>query len=174
MITRISINNFKKLEDISFSVAQSVVVIGPNNSGKSTIFQALCLWEIGVTNFISAHKKGDLNRNGAVTLNRRDLLNSPISDARFLWRNRSVTKKNESGHTEHVKLQVELEGEESGGKWNCLAEFEFSNAESFTCRIVRGVEEISKLYDMDKGIHFGFLQPMSGISTDEDKLTQGS
>ncbi|MBL0287462.1 MAG: AAA family ATPase [Bacteroidetes bacterium] len=67
MITKITINNFKKLENISFPLSQSVVIIGPNNSGKSTIFQALCLWEIGVVNFIQSNKLKKLNKNGAVT-----------------------------------------------------------------------------------------------------------
>lgn len=174
MITKVTINNFKKLEKISFPLSQSVVVIGPNNSGKSTIFQALCLWEIGVTNFIQAHQKKDLGRNGSVTINRKDLLNSPIADARFLWRNRKVTEKNEQGQTKHVKLHVELQGEELGKNWVCKAEFEFSNAESFQCRIISGSKEITQLYNSGAGIHFGFLQPMSGISTNEDKLTQGS
>jgi len=61
MITQIKIKNFKKLDTISFGLSQSVVLIGPNNSGKSTIFQALCLWEIGIKNYIAAYKKGDLN-----------------------------------------------------------------------------------------------------------------
>ena len=39
---------------------------------------------------------------------------------------------------------------------------------------MEGLEDLKKLYDIDKGIHFGFLQPMSGISTSEDKLTTGS
>jgi ABC-type cobalamin/Fe3+-siderophores transport system ATPase subunit len=173
MITRVTINNFKKLEKISFPLSQSVVVIGPNNSGKSTIFQALCLWEIGVTNFIQASQRKDL-KNDRVTINRKDLLNSPIADARFLWRNRKVTEKNGQGHTKHVKLQVELEGEEQGKSWLCKAEFEFSNTESFSCRLVSGSDEIIQLYNSGEGIHFGFLQPMSGISTNEDKLTQGS
>ena len=87
MIINVKIKNFKKLETISFPLSQSVVIIGPNNSGKSTIFQALCLWEIGVKNFISAYQRRDLNNKGAVSINRRDLLNSPIADARFLWKN---------------------------------------------------------------------------------------
>lgn len=173
MITQVTINNFKKLERISFPLSQSVVVIGPNNSGKSTIFQALCLWEIGVTNFIQASQKKDL-LNDRVTINRKDLLNSPIADARLLWRNKKVTEKNEEGHTKHIKLQVELEGEYQGKKWSCKTEFEFSNTESFSCRVVSGTKEIKQLYNSDAGIHFGFLQPMSGISTNEDKLTQGS
>lgn len=83
MVTRITISNFKKLESISFPLSQSVVVIGPNNSGKSTIFQALCLWEIGVVNYLQAKQKGDLNRKDSITINRKDLVNSPIADARF-------------------------------------------------------------------------------------------
>jgi AAA15 family ATPase/GTPase len=174
MITKVTINNFKKLEQISFPLAQSVVIIGPNNAGKSTIFQALCMWEIGVTNYIQSYQKKDLNKSGAATINRRDLLNSPISDARYLWRNRKVTAKNDQGHTKHVKLQVELQGEDEGKNWAAKAEFEFSNAESFICRLLTGTKELIELYNSGKGIHFGFLQPMSGISTNEDKLTQGS
>jgi len=174
MITKVTINNFKKLEEISFPLSQSVVIIGPNNSGKSAVFQALCLWEIGVTRYIQALQKGDLNRSGAATINRQDLLNSPIADAKFLWRNRKVTEKNEQGHAELVRLEVELQGEEEGKNWICKAAFEFLNAESFSCRIVSGADEIAHLYNSGKGIHFGFLQPMSGISTSEDKLTQGS
>lgn len=57
MLTSIRIENFKKLENITFPLASSVVIIGPNNSGKSTIFQALCLWEIGVKSFITSYQK---------------------------------------------------------------------------------------------------------------------
>lgn len=175
MLTNIKIENFKKLECISFPLSSSVVIIGPNNSGKSTIFQALCLWEIGVKNFIAAYQKNDLNRQGAVTINRKDLLNSPISDARFLWKGKKVTKRNPHGSGQkHIPLSVELKGNNDGINWTCKVEFTFTNAESFTCRVVSGLQEIILLYNNNKGIHFGFLQPMSGLSTSEDKLTQGS
>lgn len=174
MITNVTIKNFKKLETITFPLSQSVVIIGPNNSGKSTIFQALCLWEIGVKNYISSYLRRDLNTKGAVSINRRDLVNSPIADSRFLWKNRKVTFRHASGHTRHVVLEVELAGHSDGSDWRSKVEFEFSNAESFSCRVVSGVQELINLYENNKGIHFGFLQPMSGISTSEDKLTQGS
>jgi ABC-type cobalamin/Fe3+-siderophores transport system ATPase subunit len=174
MIKKVTINNFKKLENISFSVSQSVVIIGPNNSGKSTIFQALCLWEIGVINYLASSKKNDLDRNGFVVINRRDLINSPINDARFLWRNKKVTEYTEKTKTQHVNLEIELEGISNGIGWTCKAEFNFANTESFTCRIVSGLKEMKQLYENDMGVHFGFLQPMSGISTLEDKLQQGA
>ena len=174
MITNISITNFKKLENIEFTTSQSVVIIGPNNSGKTTVFQALCLWEIGVTNYIAAHKKNDLNRQGFIVINRKDLLNSPISDARFLWRDKKVTEKTKERPVSHIRLIVELSGDTNGKKWKCKTEFVFSNAESFSCRVTSGLQEMIDLYENNNGIHFCFLQPMSGISTTEDKLTQGS
>lgn len=173
MITNIKIENFKKLESISFPLASSVVLIGPNNSGKSTVFQALCLWEIGVKNYIAAKKTGKLNKNKRVTLNRKDLLNSPIEDARFLWTKKRTSQKNGEAPAQII-LSVELEGETKGNKWKCCAEFYYYNAESFSCGIKTGLKAIEELYDSDDGIHFGFLQPMSGVSVSEDKLMQGS
>ncbi len=174
MITRIAIQNFKKLEAVSFSLSQSVVLIGPNNAGKSTIFQALCLWEIGVVNFVQAHQKNDLNRQGAATINRKDLLNTPIADARFLWRSKKVTENKKGGGVEHVRLTVELTGEQDGKDWNCKTEFTFANAESISCKIVSGLKQYSQLIDQNKAVHFGFLQPMSGLATEEDLLTPGA
>ena len=174
MITKVSIQNFKKLELVEFPLSQSVVLIGPNNAGKSTIFQALCLWEIGVSNFIQARQKGTLKKNDYVTINRKDLVNSPIADARFLWRNKQVMEKNAKGGTDHIRLSVELSGENDGANWSSKAEFIWSNTESISCRVVSDLEPLIELYRQGKGVHFGFLQPMSGLATEEDLLTPGA
>ncbi len=175
MITNIKIENFKKIDNISFPLTSSVVIIGPNNSGKSTIFQALCLWEIGVKSYITAYQKKTLNKNGNITINRQDLLNSPISDARFLWKDRLVSQKTKMGKgVNQIPLSIELRGENVGKHWTCKTEFLFYNTESFSCKVTSGLEDIIDLYDNDNGIHFGFLQPMSGISSVEDKLYRGA
>lgn len=174
MLTNVLIQNFKKLEDIEFPLSQSVVLIGPNNSGKSTIFQALCLWEIGIASFTQASRKNDLNRQGAITINRKDLLNSPIADARYLWHNKAVTNKKAGGGVEHVRLSVELTGEDDGEDWACKADFTFSNAESIACKVVSGYKKYAELVERGKGVRFGFLQPMSGLATEEDLLTSGA
>lgn len=173
MITRVTINNFKKLENISFELSESVVIIGPNNSGKSTIFHALCLWEIGVRHYVAAYQKKELDVNGCVTINRKDLVNSPISDASFLWSNKQVTNSNESD-AKQVKLSITLEGNTNGKSWLCDTAFTCANAESIACSVIKGYNDVEELYNNDTGIHFGFLQPMSGLATVEDKLTTGS
>lgn len=174
MITNIKIENFKKLNNISFPVSSSVVLAGPNNSGKSALFQALCLWETGVRNYIAAGEQGKLNKNKRVTLNRKDLLNSPVSDARFLWTGRKTHLTSKGKTPQNIILSVELTGTDNGKTWQCKSSFYYYNAESFSCEIKTGLAEVTELYRQGNGIRFGFLQPMSGISTSEDKLTQGS
>lgn len=44
MLKSIRLKNFKLHEDTSIEAAPITVFIGPNNSGKSSIFQALLLW----------------------------------------------------------------------------------------------------------------------------------
>lgn len=116
-----------------------------------------------------------MNKNGNVTINRQDLLNSPITDARFLWRDRRVSQSKTQGKgTNPIPLVVELYGEEMGEIWSCKVEFLFYNTESFSCKITSGLQDLIDLYDNDKGVNFGFLQPMSGISSIEDKLYRGA
>lgn len=44
MLTRIQIRNFKRFTLVDVELGKSVVLIGPNNSGKTTTLQALALW----------------------------------------------------------------------------------------------------------------------------------
>ncbi len=175
MLTHIEISNFKRLEHVSFDLSPSVVLVGPNNSGKSTVFQALCLWEIGVKEYVKAYLKGEsIDPGYGVTINRKDLLNSPVSDASFLWTNRTVACwENEEPY--EISVFIELRGEDEGKTWVCSTDFYCMNSESIMCSIRRsGLEDMVRLYESGRGVHFGFLQPMSGISTVEYKFYRGT
>jgi len=173
MVSKITINNFKKLEEISFQFSDAVVIIGPNNAGKTTIFQALCLWEIGVMSYLEAESRKSFNNNKAVTINRKNLLNSPIANIESLWKDKKTTISS-NGKVEHIRLEVEIQGENKGKEWICKTEFYYYNEESFSCKIVSGLAEIKDIFEKQGGVHFGFLQPIAGLSSSEDKLTQGS
>ena len=47
MIRRVRLANFKRFRDQSFDLDDSVVLAGPNNSGKSTLMQAIAWWRGG-------------------------------------------------------------------------------------------------------------------------------
>lgn len=44
MITRLSVRNFKLFDEIDLELGDRVVLIGPNNAGKTSALQALGLW----------------------------------------------------------------------------------------------------------------------------------
>ena len=175
MLTHIEISNFKRLEHVSFDLTQSTVLVGPNNSGKSTIFQALCLWEIGVKEYVKAYLKGEsIDPGYGVTINRKDLLNSPVSDASFLWTNRTVGGW-ENQELYEISVFIKLRGEDEGKTWVCSTDFYCMNSESIMCILRRsGLEDMVRLYGSGRGVYFGFLQPMSGISTVEYKFYRGT
>lgn len=59
MIKNIKIKNFKSIEDLSIECSESFnLVIGENNIGKTTIFEAIHLWKICFDSCIKKDKKG--------------------------------------------------------------------------------------------------------------------
>ena len=86
MLTRLRARNFKRFDSLDIELGQSVVLIGPNNSGKTSALQALALWEIGLRRWNELRKgKSVREKRPGVTVNRRDLVSVPVPDANLLW-----------------------------------------------------------------------------------------
>lgn len=52
------VKNFKKIRNQTFEFKDFDLLIGQNNSGKSTILQALAIWQFCVDEFHRANRKG--------------------------------------------------------------------------------------------------------------------
>ena len=176
MLTQIRIRNFKKLEDVSFELGKSVVLIGPNNSGKTTALQALALWDIGLRRW--NEKRGSKispEERPGVTINRRDLIAIPIPDANLLWRDlhvRSIAGRGTGQQkTQNIRIDIVVDGVTDGRSWSCGLEFDYANDESFYCRPLRISDD-----DPPKRMlvppeaartKVAFLPPMSGLADRE-------
>ena len=87
MLTRLAVRNFKLFEEIELDLGQQVVLIGPNNAGKTTALQALALWDVGLKRWLEKRGAGDIpSKRPGVTVNRRDLIALPVPTAKLLWR----------------------------------------------------------------------------------------
>ena len=52
MIRKVILRNFKRFEEVTFDIPGHVVLAGPNNTGKTTVLQAIASWSLaGVTAF---------------------------------------------------------------------------------------------------------------------------
>lgn len=67
MINKVVVKNFKKFEHIEFELPDHLVIAGSNNSGKTTLLQAIAAWsEIA---FQWSNNSSDLAREEECTAN---------------------------------------------------------------------------------------------------------
>jgi ABC-type branched-subunit amino acid transport system ATPase component len=118
MLTRLHVRNFKCLDDVDIELGQSVVFIGPNNSGKTVALQALALWDVGRRKWQERRRGQKVpEQRPGVTINRRDLLAIPVPHANLLWRDlhvRDVQRVGGEQKTRGVLIEVTVEGVTDG------------------------------------------------------------
>lgn len=181
MLTRMQIKNFKRFDDIDVELGQTVVFIGPNNSGKSTALQALTLWETGLKKWQEKRGKSSPEKRPGVTINRKDLIAVPIPEARLVWRNlhvRDVNRIDNKQITKNIRIEITVSGITNGKKWDCGLEFDYANEESFYCRPLSLGEDKSSprmpIPDEIGDIRVALLPPMSGLAANENRLDHGT
>jgi energy-coupling factor transporter ATP-binding protein EcfA2 len=179
MLTRLAIKNFKNLESADIELGDAVVFIGPNNCGKTSALQALCLWQIGVSKWLERRGDGDVpKKRPGITLNRTELVALPVPAANLLWRDlhtRSRETTSEGPKTKNVFIEIIVEGITNGKTWKCGLEFDYANEESFYCRpLAVGPEERLPVPIEAGSVKVAFLPPMSGLTSEEDRLERGA
>ncbi len=182
MLTKLTVRNFKRFDDVEIELGNPVVFIGPNNSGKTSAMQALALWDVGVKRWNEKRKgKSGPEKRPGVTINRRDLIALPVPESNLLWRElhvRDVRRVQGKPQTSNVRIDVVVEGVTKGRQWTCGLEFDYANDESFYCRPLRltpqkNPERMAVPHET-QSVQIGFLPPMSGLAATETRLDQGA
>lgn len=185
MLNKLTITNFKRFERVAIDLANPVVFIGPNNSGKTTALQSIALWDAGLRLWLAKHgerlRKGeDLGKRPGVTVNRGDLAALPVPSAQLLWYQQHV-RRGKTGPkgkgTENIRIGLEVEGTTGLNSWTCGIECDYANDESFYCRPLghaQGQSQPIPVEIMGNLPTVAFLPPMGGIASHEDLLQKGS
>ncbi|MCX8057019.1 MAG: ATP-binding protein [Ignavibacteria bacterium] len=175
MLKKLSVENFKKL-NFEIELDEVVAFVGPNNSGKSSALQAIALWYLALQKWIEKRetKQSKAKQRTGVAINRKDLINLPVPSTKLLWKNLQVQKKKDDGNgQDKVFIKIKCEGELFNKTWSLGFEFYYANEESLYARLIETDSEKIEL-DLLKNYRVGFLPPMSGLATEEDKLEAGS
>ncbi len=180
MLTSLTIRNFKRFESARIELANAVVFVGPNNSGKTTALQALVLWETALRTWGAKRSgKASPEKRPGVAINRRDLVAVPVPAANLLWNSlhtRTSERANGKSRTQNVRIDVIVEGIGPNGGWTCGFEFDYQNEEAFVCRPVRldGYEDVavkdarfSEVPADAEKVNVAYLPPMSGLADRE-------
>lgn len=178
MITSIQIKNFKKINvDIHLQVCDNVVVVGPNNSGKTSFLQAIYLWYWGLNKYFSNSKNNLKNKKrSGVAINRKDLYALPVPSLKELWNNlkvRDIADNNRK--TQNIKIQIRIKGFDAlnNQEWDVPLDFDYSNSE--ICYVKPSSSDVN-IKDIELALlqKVTYLPPMSGLDTDEYLLQLGT
>ncbi|MBI2865314.1 MAG: AAA family ATPase [Chloroflexi bacterium] len=176
MLTRLRVRNFKRMAEADFELGKTVVLIGPNNSGKTTALQALALWNIGLKRWIEKRQgRSSPERRPGVTINRNDLISIPVPDVNLLWRDlhvRSISGRAEGKQrTQNIRVGITVDGITNDKIWSCGLEFDYANEESLYCRPLRLTDDDQPqrmpIPAEASGVQVSYLPPMSGLADRE-------
>lgn len=85
MITRLTLKNFKSVGEETYDLTQFDLLVGRNNSGKSTILQALAIWQFCVDEFHRTKRRGSTGIQ-VVLPNFTPL---PLPEFNLLWKDKT-------------------------------------------------------------------------------------
>ncbi len=181
MVSKIQIKNFRQIKDQTVYLDQAVVVVGPNNGGKTTLLQAISLFAIAIRAWGTerVHKKSKAQKRTGVAINLEDVLNIPISEFKELWTDLIVREGsfNEEGKpiAKNIRIEIHAEGFTNNNPWKTGFEFDYGRDTLMYVRLT--TDENGELYDFPEILleeKIGYLPSVAGLKPIEDKLEIGS
>jgi predicted ATPase len=182
VITKVRLEYFKRFRGEAFELDDHVVLAGPNNSGKSTLLQALAVWGLVLQRWRAARGTEDSRatvRTG-IPLSRKDFTAIPLRDMSLLWADRSTAYRKED-QTEARKpgypkvLAVAVEGTDDGGAvWQATASIRYNSREQAYIRMTNAQgDSLTELPQHLEGMQVVHVPPFSGIGAEETRYDRG-
>ena len=182
MLTKLTVRNFKRFEEVEIELGSPVVFVGPNNSGKTTALQALTMWDTGLKRWLGrgSERQARAQRSSA-TANRLDFLAVPTPNARAFWRDLRVRNGAPTGDRQrdgNIRIDLIVEGETNGETWTCGLEFDYANEESLYCRPLRAANgDRSGRMEIPAAavdVRVAYIPSISGLIALEPRLDRGA
>jgi predicted ATPase len=108
MIHKLTLRNFKSISEQSYQFTDFDLLVGRNNSGKSTVLQALAIWQFCVDEFHRAKRGGSTG----IQIVLPNFTALPVPEFNLLWKDRTdrfYPKENGSKKQKFILIEILLE-----------------------------------------------------------------
>jgi AAA domain, putative AbiEii toxin, Type IV TA system len=153
MISKVVIRRFKRFKKVTFDLPGHIVFAGPNNTGKTTVLQAIAAWGLAFNRW---KQLNDFRRHGLgykkAPLARQTFSAVPLRAFDLLW--------NERSYNGPIEVEITTLGGPSIGM-----EFISDSTEQIYVRPQRSADHDALV--RDDVFETIYVPPMTGLSTDE-------
>ncbi len=168
MITELVLKNFKSISNQTYKFSDFDLLVGRNNSGKSTILQAMAIWQYCIDEF---HRMKRTGKSGAqIVLPNFTAL--PLPEFNLLWHNKVDRKyQNGSKSQEYILIDIILKySKEDGSIGEFGISLRYQTPQSIYAIPINGWAEFKKLDASHELPHIVYVPPFSGLDPFEKWL----
>lgn len=176
MIKQVRVEYFKQFKQQVCDLDRGVVLAGPNNSGKSTLMQAIVVWDLAFRKWSERHSPRATERYG-IPVTRSEFTAVPLRDIKHLWTNASAHLKkadvDDGGAPgQPRRLFVELSGSfpaeaADGEDWALGFELKYQSSEQVYVR--PSIQDAGMLERIRSATAIVHVPPFSGIGVNEPR-----
>jgi len=178
MITRLTLKNFKSVKEQVYDFTQFDLLVGGNNSGKSTILQALAIWQFCVDAFHLTKRSGSTG----IQLVLPNFTALPLPEFNLLWKDRTdriwprIDGKRQK--QEYILIEITIEWQEKGGEtYSFGVEMRYHSAQTIYAIPAKEEGGWIKFKELDeKGVlpRIAYVPPFSGLEPVEKWMDKGN
>lgn len=170
MIKRVKVCYFKRFEEETFELRENIILAGPNNSGKTTLLQAIAVWNLAMQKWLAKRSASKVKLRTGVVITRKDFTAIPLREMNLLWTNTSTAlKKDELKAGQKLGtprvMTITLEGETGDNKWELTFEFSYRGEEMISAK--PSLKHIEDNLESVKDLKIVHIPPFSGIGAEE-------
>lgn len=168
MITKLTLRNFKRFREWSFSFTNFDLLVGWNNSGKSTILQALAIWQFCIDEFRRAKRRG---KSGIQTI-LPNFTALPVPEFNLLWTekvDRKYPVEEGKKRQEYILIEINVMWRASDGKDKKFGvKLRYSSPQTVYAIPTEGWE-VFRQYERDGSLPvIAYVPPFSGLEPIEE------
>lgn len=152
MIRRVTLKRFKRFNEVTFDLPGHIVLAGPNNTGKTTLLQAIAAWDLALTHW---KKRNDYQKHGGAfakaPIARQAFSVVPLRSFDLLWNLR----------TYRDPIEIEIESDQG---WTIAMELIADTTEQV---FVRPKQNGDSAKIREASLKPVYVPPMTGLSIAE-------
>ncbi len=166
MITKLILRNFKRIKEQSYDLRNFDLLVGGNNCGKSTVLQAMAIWQYCIDEFLLAKRKG---RNG-LQMVLPNFTALPVPEFNLLWNERTdryYPIENGEKKQKYILIEIIIEWKDSEGKNHSFGvDLRYSSPLAIYAIPIGGFKELDKIKETLPTL--AYMPPFSGLEPTEE------